>query len=152
MESEQLIKYAPTDHSSKEAKVALHKTRCFAWFLEAAEIDYLDDKKKNGDDHSIVKEENDGRAGKFGEIRKGSDEEQNGKKKVEYVDEKAGELLPFRILRSVWIFGHGGLLIDCWKTVEWGVLLEETTVAYNIHLPSLSTTLATMKPRIIDRN
>ena len=118
MESEQLIKQAPTDHGSKEAKIALHKTRGFAWFLEAGEIDDLDDKKKNGDDDSIVNEENDAHAGEFAEIRKGCEEERNGKKKVEYVDEKAGKLLPFCIPRSVWIVGHGGMVSTAGRLLD----------------------------------
>ena len=152
MEPERLIKYAPTDHRSKEAKVALHKTRGFAWFPEAAEVDYLDGCKENGDDDHIGNEEKDAQVGKFEEIRNGSDEEHKGKEEVEYVDEKAGELLPCCIMRSVWVVGHGGMLIGCWRTVEWGVSLEEVSIAYNIHLVSLIPILATTKPRIIDQN
>ena len=83
MESEQLIKHAPTDHSSKEAKVALHKKRGFAWFLEAAEVDNLDDRKKNGDDDPIEDEEKDAQVGKFEEKRNGGGEEHKGKEEVE---------------------------------------------------------------------
>ena len=120
MESEQLIKYAPTNHRSKEAKVALHKTRGFAWFSEAAEVDYFDDCKEHGDDDHIGNEEKGAQVGKFEEIRNGGDEEHKGKEEVEYVDKKAGEFLPFRIMRSVWVVGHGRMLMGCWRTVEWG--------------------------------
>ena len=152
MESEPLIKHAPTDHRSKEAKVALHKTRGFAWFPEAAEVDYLDGCKENGDDNPIENEEKDAQVGKFEEKRNGGAEERKGKEEVEYVDEKAGELLPFRIIGRVWVVGHGGMLIGCWRTVEWEVSLEEVSIAYNIHLVSLIPILATTKPRIIDGN
>ena len=124
MESEQLVKHAPTDHTCKKAKVAPHETRAFAWLLVAAEVQCFDDEKKNGYEDSIDNQKENTRGGGIAEKQKRSDEERKGKNKVEDVDKNAGKLLPFRILRSVRVGGHHAnrlLKTPAGRPTDWGL-------------------------------